>query len=114
MPMTARPPKYFYKKRASGLTSVSIKDMLPSFLGKLGKNFHERKDLLLASWPDLVGPRIAKMTRVDSLYEGVLYVKVSNSTLHSLLKQSEKSAIIRKIKQRFPKITLTDIKFRIG
>ncbi|MCH1430035.1 MAG: DUF721 domain-containing protein [Chlamydiales bacterium] len=112
--MQNRPPKYFYKKKSTGLTSVNIGDMIPRFLSDLGKNFHERKDLLLAAWPDLVGPRIAKMTRVDSLYEGVLYVKVSNSTLHSLLSQSEKGAILRKIKQRFPKITLNDIKFRIG
>lgn len=104
----------FPKRKPTDLTSRQVKDLLPLFLHKMGKQFLGRQDLLIAAWPEVVGERVASMTQVQKLEDGVLYVCVKNSTLYSLLCGSEKYKIMRMLNQRFPKTRLDEIRFRIG
>ena len=95
-------------------TSRRVADLLSSALSKLRENCQERPDLLLASWPEIIGPKHAPMTQAVSFCEGVLTVKVKNSALHSLLSRHDKHRILAAIQQRFPKANIQNIVFRIA
>lgn len=96
------------------VTTKSLSDLLPSILAQVGEVYSDRPDLILASWPDVIGPKLAPMTQVQSFQEGVLFVKVKNSTLHSLLCQHDKQKILTTLRQKFPKVDIKNIVFRIG
>lgn len=98
----------------SKVTSRGIKEMLPVILKEIGSNYEERGDLVLASWPSIIGPQLSGMTQAVSFDEGVLFVKVKNSTLYSLLAQHDKMRILKTIREKFPKTTINNIIFRIG
>ena len=54
------------------------------------------------------------MTEAISFKDGVLTVKVKNSTLHSLLTQYDKPRILNSLKQKFPTAGIRNVHFRIG
>lgn len=95
-------------------TSRHVSGLLFAALSKLRENCQERPDLLLASWPEIIGPKHASMTEAVSFCEGVLTVKVKNSTLHSLLSRHDKYRILTAIQQKFPKVNIQNIVFRIA
>ncbi|MCB1111890.1 MAG: DUF721 domain-containing protein [Chlamydiales bacterium] len=98
----------------TNVTSRQVGDLLPSVLCEVGKRFSDRPDLVLASWPEVIGPKLAGMTQAVSFVDGELLVKVANSTLHSLLNQHDKAKILRRLKEKFPNIEIKNIRFRIG
>ncbi|MFY7843450.1 MAG: DUF721 domain-containing protein [Rhabdochlamydiaceae bacterium] len=91
-----------------------IGDLIPKFMQKIGRNYEQKPDLILKAWSDLIGPQLLPMTQAVSFMDGILTVKVKNSTLHSLLSQNEKGRLLNKMKEMFPGIILTNIVFRIG
>lgn len=95
-------------------TTRNVADLLTSVLSKLNDSCQKRPDLLLAAWPDIIGPKHASMTEAVSFCEGVLTIKVKNSTLHSLLSRNDKYRILAVIQQRFPKANIQNIVFRIA
>lgn len=96
------------------LTTHRVSELLPGVLSNIGENYQDRPDLVLAAWPEVIGMPLASMTQAISLIEGVLLVKVRNSTLHSLLNQHDKSKILYSLRQKFPKVVINNILFRIG
>ncbi len=96
------------------LTIHRVKDLLSLLLGKIQEIHQERPDLVLLAWPDIIGPQLAPMTQATSFVEGILIVKVNNSTLYSLLSQGDKPRILLKLRNRFPKVEIKNIFFRIG
>ncbi|MBA3722377.1 MAG: DUF721 domain-containing protein [Parachlamydiaceae bacterium] len=95
-------------------TTHRVCDLLPSVLSKIGDVYNQRPDLVLAAWPAVIGPKLASMTQAVSFSEGILVVKVKNSTLHSLLSQNDKPRIVNILRQKFPKVQIKNIYFRIG
>ena len=91
-----------------------MKDLLPGVMKGIGENHRERPDLILAAWPEIIGPQFAPMTTPVSFEAGILTVKVRNSTLHSLLNQYEKAKILKALRNKFPKTTIHNIQFRLG
>lgn len=106
-----RTPKNYNGTRP---TSHHVSDLLSVALLKLSDSCHERPDLLLAAWPEIIGPKHAPMTQAVTYCEGILTVKVKNSTLHSLLSRHDKHRILTSIQQRFPKANIQNIVFRIA
>jgi hypothetical protein len=98
----------------SGVTSRHLKDLLPSALNNIGGVYQERGDLLLAAWPEVIGSQLAAMTQAVSFEQGVLLVKVKNSTLYSLLNQHDKPKILKKLRDRFPTTRIDNVQFRLG
>ena len=98
----------------TAVTTRRFGDIIPSVLSSIQKNHEERHDLILASWPQVVGAKIAKFTSPESFAEGILKIKVNNSTLFSLLNQSEKVKLLSVLREKFPKIEIKDIIFRMG
>ena len=98
----------------TGVTTHHFSDVLSSVLEAIGDVYNERPDLVMAAWPEIIGPKLATMTQVVSFQEGVLTVKVKNSTLHSLLSQHDRLRILTHLRQKFPKVNINSIVFRIG
>ena len=96
------------------LTTHRMNDLLPQVLAKIGEVYQQRSDLILAMWPDMIGAKLAEMTQAVSFIDGVLFVKVKNSTLHNLLSQYEKTRLLRLLRQKFRHVEIKNICFRIG
>jgi hypothetical protein len=96
------------------VTTHRVSELLPFVLGEIGDLYNARPDLLLAAWPDVIGPKLALMTQAVSFNEGVLLVKVKNSSLHSLLSQHDKQRILSTLRARFPRVEIRNVVFRIG
>lgn len=102
-----------YRKKTE-TTSKSLQSICPTFLNKLNQKIDLGHDKLLVAWPEIIGEKLASMTRAEKVEEGILYVVVSNSTLLSLLTMKEKQILLKKIREKFPKAAMKDIRFRIG
>jgi len=89
-------------------------DVLPSVLAFVEKNFADRPDLIIAAWPDIIGAKFAGFTRAESFIDGVLVVRVANSTLLSLLSLYEKPKLLGSLKERFPTAHIEQLVFKIG
>lgn len=98
---------------STGVTTRRIGEVLPAVLAEIGDSFKDRPDLILASWPEIIGPKLASMTEAESFKLGVLTIKVKNSTLHSLL-QHEKGKVLANLRQKFPRVNIVNLIFRIG
>lgn len=106
-----RTPKYY---DGTEVTSHHMNELLPKVLANIGQVYQNRADLILAAWPEVIGPQLAGMTQAISFIEGVLVVKVKNSTLHSLLNQNEKQRMVAVLRKKFPDTEIKTIAFRIG
>ncbi len=95
-------------------TTRHISQVLPSLLRNIGRKFQDRPDLVLASWPDVVGQKLAPMTQALSFSDGFLVVKVNNSTLYSLLTQNDKPRLIKNLRDKFPQTMIKSIVFQLG
>lgn len=91
-----------------------ISELLPVILKKIGKIYQDRPDLVLAAWPEVIGPKLCNMTQALSFSDGILTVKVQNSTLYSLLSQNDKPRLIKSLREKFPGTTIKTIHFRLG
>jgi Dna[CI] antecedent, DciA len=95
-------------------TNKQIKDLLPKALEQIGERLAVRPDLIVQAWPELIGEKLAPMTKAVAFDKGILTVKVSNSTLYSLLAQQERARLLRCLKQKFPAADIKNIYFRMG
>ena len=102
------------KNRETQPTGKRISELLPKALSEIHAVFQERPDLVLQAWSDVIGERFAPMTQAISFIDGILKVKVNNSTLLSLLTQHEKPRLLKKLKEKFPHFTFRNIVFRMG
>lgn len=96
------------------VTTRHLRDLMPGVLGKITENFSDRPDLILAAWPDIIGSHLAPMTQAVSFVDGVLLIKVKNSSLYNLLHTRERARLIHAIKAKFPKIIIKTILFKSG
>ena len=96
-------------------TSQHLFDLLPALMSKLSSLYTVQPRLLLELWPEVIGDKFAPLTRADRFEGGTLYIKVSNSTLLSLLNHStEKKRLIALLKKKAPGVPLNTLSFRIG
>ena len=109
--MSKRHPRYY---DGTLPTTHHIRGLLSHFLEEMGRKFDDRPDLVIAAWPEVIGPHLAALTKAISFVNGVLTVKVSNSTLYSLLSQNDKPRLIQNLRDKFPGILIKTIFFRLG
>ncbi len=95
-------------------TNKQLKELLPKVLGSIGALHRDRPDLILAAWPQIIGDKLAPMAKAFAFEKGVLSVKVSNSTLYSLLSQHERGRLIKRLREKFPSVEIKNIHFRLG
>lgn len=95
-------------------TNKQVSCLLQEWMAKASRNFQDRPDLILLSWPDIIGEKLAPMTTALSFVEGVLTVRVRNSSLYSLLVQHERNRLLSVLQQKFPSVKIRNIVFRLG
>ena len=89
-------------------------ESLEKVMRQLG--LHERltEAQVLSAWAEIVGEWFALHTCPDRIRDGVLYVRVVQSSVHYELDRNWKPKIIQKLKARFGASRVRDIRFRIG
>ena len=95
-------------------TNKQLTELLPRVLGEIGSLHKERPDLIMAAWRDVIGEKLFGMTKVVSFEKGILFIKVNNSTLYSVLSTQERGRLLRALQKRFPSVEIKNIHFRIG
>ncbi len=96
------------------MSNKKLAGLFPSFLRKLREKGAQRPDLIISFWPQLVGEKLAPLTRAEMFEAGVLTVRVGNSSLLSLLVQYEQMRLLSELKRQFPSARIRQIRFRIG
>jgi hypothetical protein len=102
------------KGEGSHLTNKQMKDLLPKVLIRIGAIHRDRPDLIIAAWPEIIGEKLASMTKAVCFEKGILVVNVSNSTLYSLLSHHERGRLLKRLKEKFSSIEIKNIHFRMG
>jgi hypothetical protein len=95
-------------------TGKDLSELLPEWFTKVSARFKDRPDLVLLAWPEVIGEKLAPMTEAVSFIDGVLTVKVKNSSLYSLLIQHEKKNLQEKLQNKVPSVKIRNIFFRLG
>lgn len=111
MRQTQRTPKNY---DGTQVTTRRISDLLPQVLSSIGARYQDSPDLVLAAWPEVIGQNLAPMAEALSFIDGVLLVKVNNSTLHSLLNQHDRARILNNLRTKFPSVIFKTVVFRRG
>lgn len=101
-----------YQGRAP--TGRLIQNLLPEILESFEKVFDKHGDLVIDMWPEVIGERLAPMTKAVAFVDGTLKVKVNNSSLLSLLEMHEKKKLIESLRKKLPSIKIINIHFSIG
>jgi hypothetical protein len=109
-----RPHSYVKGQNSTASTTRQISNLLPDFLTSLGKVYGARPGIVLKMWPEVIGKEFAPMTEAVSFCEGILTVKVKNSTLYSLLSGPDKSRILKNLKEKCSGCEIKTIHFRLG
>ena len=108
---TARIPKNY---NGIELTTHNVGHLLSAALSKLHGVYQESPELVMAAWSEIIGPKLVSMTQVVSFCDGILTVKVKNATLLSLLSRHDKPRILAALRQKFPRVNIANIIFRIA
>lgn len=106
---------FSYKKNVTrnGSSFHHIHKLLPQMFDQICRHYEDRPDLVLTAWKEVIGPTFSSQTEAISLVDGVLTVKVKNSTLYSLLCQHERLRLLQNLKQKFPKQNIKNLQFRL-
>src|SRR5260221_4338742 len=105
--------KVEYMARGDGfeLTNKQLKDLLPKVMGSIGALHRDRPDLVVLAWQEVIGEKLAAMTKATSFVDGILHVKVNNSTLYSLLAQHELGRLLKSLREKIPSVGIKTIQF---
>lgn len=95
-------------------TGQRIEALLPDILDEIAKKQQQSVFVIEKVWNDLVGPKIADLTRIADFQNGVLYIKVKNATLLSILSSQEKGRLMQNLTNKFPNIHFKNLVFQFG
>lgn len=95
-------------------TTWFASDLATRVIEKVTQSTEERPDLILAAWAHMMGQERAERIQAECFVDGILYVRVKNSMLFSLLRAREKEQFLRELRQRFPKTKIDQIVLRMG
>lgn len=91
-----------------------MKNIAPGILKTIEEKFGKDPRKIIDSWPLIIGSKLASMTKVVSFDKGVLTVKVTSSTLYSLLSTYEKPKLLKQLQEKFSEEVIQNIIFKIG
>lgn len=91
-------------------TPKHIGESIQVLVRDLGIEAQMEKMRLLDSWAELVGDKVAAVSKADRVDHGILYVKVSSMTWRTEL-MFQKQIILKKIVDRFGQNVIREIRF---
>lgn len=104
-----------YREKGSGEDRTQgVGDALEKVMVKLGLSERLTEGQIQGAWKDIVGEWFALHTWPERMRDGVLYVRVVQSSVHCELDRNWKPEIIRKLKTRFGGKKVRDVKFKVG
>ena len=84
------------------------------YLDRISAIMGGQPEMVLASWPEVIGPSFAHMTKAVSFVDEILVVRVSNSTLYSMLVQHNYGRLLSAVREKNPSTNIRKIKFVRG
>ena len=106
-----RTPKHY---RGTKQPEHQLGELLPHVLKHVSRAYKERPDLVLGAWESVIGEQLKGQTIAESFSDGILYVKVKQSSLYTLLRQYERPRLLARLRERFPDVMIKNIAFRVG
>ena len=94
--------------------SRPVGDVMESTLKGLGLDRRCDQEAMLTAWSEVVGDNIANNAQPLEVRRKVLVVQVLQPSIHYVLAQQMKGAILAKMQERFGSNNIVDIDFRIG
>ncbi len=91
-----------------------VSEVLESTLQGLGLDRRCEQEAMVAAWGEVVGDNIANNAQPVEVRRKVLVVQVLQPSIHYVLAQQMKGAILAKMQERFGRENIVDIDFRIG
>ncbi len=95
-------------------TGQRIETLLPDILNEISKNQQQSIFVIEKVWNDLVGHKITSFTRLTGFENGVLFIKVKNATLLSILSSQEKGRLMQNLTNKLPNIHFKNLVFQFG
>jgi predicted nucleic acid-binding Zn ribbon protein len=92
----------------------AVGETLEKVMRQLGLQERLTEVQILSAWKDIVGEWFALHTLPERIRDGILYVRVIQSSIHYELDRNWKPSIIQKLKARFGASRVRDIRFRVG
>jgi len=92
----------------------AVGETLEKVMRRLGLEERLTESQILGAWKEIVGDWFALHTCPDRIRDGVLHVRVVQSSVLYELDRNCKARIIQKLKARFGASRVRDIRFRIG
>lgn len=106
-----RHPKHYNGPKK---TTWFAADLAEGVVKQVTRLSEERPDLILAAWAAMMGKERESRIQAERFEKGILYVRVKNSMLFSLIREREKQQYLSELKRRFPKVHIDRIVFRMG
>jgi len=104
-----------YREKANAPDRThAVSESLEKVMKQLGLQERLTESQILAAWKEIVGEWFSLHTCPDRLRDGILFVRVVQSSVQFELDRNWKPKIIQKLKARFPSTRIREIKFRIG
>lgn len=92
----------------------SLGDVLGKAMAGLGLGERVQESEVLQAWREIVGEFIAGHSQPSGLKAGVLYVSVLQPAIHFELERVWKAQILEKLRARFGKKVIREVRFRVG
>ena len=92
----------------------AVGETLEKVMKQLGLQERLTEGQIKAAWEEIVGEWFALHTCPDRIRDGVLFVRVVQSSIHCELDRNWKPKIIQKLKARFGGNRVRGIKFWVG
>ncbi len=101
-------------RKATESPVIELKTLLPFLMKKVDGLQHNSPQQILSAWPLIVGEQWASVAKAVSFVDGILTVKVKNSSILSQLTQYEKPRLLKLLREKFPSWTIQEIRFCMG
>jgi predicted nucleic acid-binding Zn ribbon protein len=92
----------------------AVATTLPGVMKRLGLQERLNEADVARAWREVVGEFLAAHSAPAGLRDGILIVHVLQPTVHFELERNWKAELLRKLRTRFGRNALRDIKFRLG
>jgi hypothetical protein len=94
--------------------SRPVSEVLESTLKEMKLDRRCEQEAMVEAWGEVVGSNIANNAQPIEVRRKVLVVQVLQPSIHYVLAQQMKGAILAKMQERFGRENIVDIDFRIG
>jgi predicted nucleic acid-binding Zn ribbon protein len=94
-------------------TSQPVGPLVAALMKDLGLSDRMTEEQIIAAWREIVGEFLAGHSKPSRLHEGILYVRVLQSSMMFELERTFRKEILEKLRKRFGR-AIRDVRFKMG